>query len=215
MHRRPNFMEIDSTPRTARHGGWRHEPPVRGVGSGGAARRRGEEGRVTGANLRRVREVSHGRSGRYADASRFTQAPFFGGQAAPEPCLTGIRAYIRAYDLATPGLSAPKPLNQPRVPTLNLTELSGFVELDITVGVDGVVRDGLVKNSRGGQRVEAASQSPGRRCPCHPWTRAPFRPLDDDVLDAPWTRAPFRPLDDDVLDALDEGAFLSPGRRRS
>ena len=101
--------------------------------------------------------VARGASSMLLGLIAFAQAPFFGGQATPEPCLTGVRAYVRVYDLATPGLSAPKPLNEPQVPAATMRELGGFVELDITVGPDGYVRDGIVKNSRGGQRVEAAA----------------------------------------------------------
>ena len=78
-------------------------------------------------------------------------------QAPTQPAPSGIAAFVRVYALATPGLSAPIPLNQPKVVAQAMTELGGVVELEITVGVDGYVRDGLIKSSRGGVRVEAAS----------------------------------------------------------
>jgi TonB family protein len=66
------------------------------------------------------------------------------------------RLFVRVFPIETPGLTAPVAVRLGRMlPPQALAEEAGRVELEITVGVDGRVRDAMVRTSRGGPRVEA------------------------------------------------------------
>ena len=83
----------------------------------------------------------------YAGPSQATAAP---------PAARGVAAFVRVFPLDTPNLSAPVAiqLSSTDIPRA-LTEIGGSVELEITVGTDGYVRDGMIQKALGGSRVEA------------------------------------------------------------
>ena len=64
--------------------------------------------------------------------------------------------FLRVFSAETPGLTLPVATRLGRMSAAQaLAEAAGRVELEITVGADGLVRDAMVKTSRGGTRVEA------------------------------------------------------------
>jgi len=75
-------------------------------------------------------------------------------QAGPK--LDSHAVFVRVYPLDAKGLTKPVMMRSGRMlPDQNLGEIGAQIEMEITIGVDGKVRDALIKKSRGGQRVEA------------------------------------------------------------
>jgi TonB family protein len=64
--------------------------------------------------------------------------------------------FARVYSVDTPDLVKPVTIRLGRVlPDQKLSEIGARTDLEITVGVDGLVRDAMVKKSSGDERVEA------------------------------------------------------------